>query len=49
VKGLTEAYCQATNKQVMTIAIDLSGREVSSLEEVEVLVLVPDGISEPSI
>ena len=35
---LDDALSQATDKQVMTIAIDLSGREVSSPEEVEVLV-----------
>ena len=35
---LDDALSQATDKQVMTISIDLSGREVSSPEEVEVLV-----------
>lgn len=35
---LDDALSQATDKQVMTIAIDLTGREVSSPEEVEVLV-----------
>jgi Family of unknown function (DUF6079) len=35
---LDDALSQATDKQVMTIAIELSGREVSSPEEVEVLV-----------
>ena len=35
---LDDALSQATDKQVMTIALDLSGREVSSPEDVEVLV-----------